>query len=146
MKNILLLLLGLLLLMACQVEPRPIAYGSDNCHHCKMTLMDPLFGAEVVTQKGKIYVFDDVNCLMSYLEAHPQGEESLAHVLVADYTRPETLLDANLAFYLKSEQIKSPMASKIAAFPSEQSMKEFKKGLLGDGIYLAWGELVTQFK
>lgn len=144
MLRIFTLLAAVVLLAACQVEPRPIRYGQDMCHHCKMTLMDPKFGAELVTQKGKIYVFDDVNCLMAFLESEEVKQEQIKHYLVGDFTQPEALIDATTAFYLKSDAIKSPMASAIAAFPDEKSMKEFKK--THQGIYLAWGELITQFK
>jgi copper chaperone NosL len=146
MKTIFTLLMLSALLIGCESKSRPIAYGTDTCHHCKMTLMDPLFGAEVLTQKGKIYVFDDVNCLMKFLESGELGAQGVKEVLVADHSRPETLLDATTAFYLKSDQIRSPMASQIAAFPSEEAMKSFKKSANGQAIYLAWGELVTQFK
>ena len=145
MKKLLPILLVSIGLAACKVEPEPIHYGVDGCHHCKMTLMDPRFGAEIVTEKGKIYKFDDVNCMMATLETDEVSYEKVKYFMVADYTQPETLIDANYAFYLKSEKIKSPMASHIGAFPDEPSMKEFQKNNNG-GIYLAWGELVTQFK
>lgn len=145
MNRLISILIVCLTLAACKVEPEPINYGTDNCHHCKMTLMDTRFGAEIVTQKGKIYKFDDVNCMMAVIEQDEIKYNDVKYYLVADYTNPNTLLDANYAFYLKSEQIKSPMASQIAAFPDEDAMKEFQRKH-NSGIYLAWGELVTQFK
>jgi len=39
----------------CTVEPEPLVYGADICHTCKMTLMDPKFGAEIITKNGKPY-------------------------------------------------------------------------------------------
>ena len=67
-----------------------------------------------------------------------------AYRLVTDFSKPATLIDANDAFYLKSPGVKSPMASQIAAFGEKQTMEQTKKEL--KGIYLVWGELVTQFK
>jgi len=144
MKTRLLLLISLLLLAACSVEPRAINYGEDVCHHCKMKLMDPHYGAEVVTKKGKIYIFDDVNCLMSFLESEEIEEENIQHLLITDYENPETLTDATLAFYLKSDQFKTPMASQIVAFSDYETLKGYK--IKNGGVYMAWGELVTQFK
>ena len=46
--------LGLMSFTSCSAGPEPIRYGQDNCHHCKMTLTDKRFGAEIVTQKGKV--------------------------------------------------------------------------------------------
>lgn len=130
--------------IACSVEPEPINYGSDACHTCKMTLMDKKFGAELVTQKGKVYKFDDINCMMTFYNAAESPLEEFKHKLVVDFTQPSRLIQANDAFYLKSPEIKSPMASQIAAFEKEESMKTLKEEW--DGIYLVWGELVTQFK
>lgn len=142
MKRYLSIFTLLVLLASCSADPRPIAYGQDGCHHCKMTLMDPKFGAELVTEKGKVFVFDDVNCMLQYMDS--VNDEVYKHILVTDYLNPGVLLDANVAFYLKSDQFKTPMASQIVAFPDYDKMNEFKQK--SGGVYLAWGELTTQFK
>lgn len=144
MKRIATFIILAVLAAACKVEPEAIRYGTDNCHSCKMTLMDKRFGAEVVTTKGKIYKFDDVNCLMSFLGSGAVGERDVKYTLVTDFSQPEKLIDATIAFYVKSSEIKSPMASQVAAFETEESHKHYKKEL--NGIYLTWGELTTQFK
>lgn len=136
-----LLLLGLL---ACQADPRPIELGKDACHHCKMTLMDPKFGAELVTEKGKIFIFDDVNCMLQYMDSEEGKEQVYKHVLVLDYLNPGVLLDVNYAHFLKSEEIQTPMASNVVAFPNYDLLKDFKAK--SGGVYLAWGELTTQYK
>jgi hypothetical protein len=61
-----------------------------------------------------------------------------------DFTKPTQLIEADKAFYLKSPKIQSPMISQVAAFENERDMKAAKDEL--NGIYLVWGELVTQFK
>lgn len=129
---------------SCSTEPETIVYGQDACHSCKMTLMDKRFGAELVTTKGKVYKFDDLNCMLNYYNSAEKESISFAHKLVVDFSQPEQLVDASNAFYLKSPEIKSPMASQIAAFGSKDRLDETKKSL--DGIYMVWGELVTQFK
>lgn len=144
MKNALQILLISLLIWSCNAEPRAISYGHDNCHHCKMKLMDPVYGAEVVTQKGKIFIFDDVNCLMSFLESDEVSQEDIKNILVADYKNPESLIDATVAFYLKSDKFQTPMASNIIAFSDYKTLESYKSE--HGGVYLAWGELVTQFK
>lgn len=140
----LLILIFLGSLTSCKVEPEPIVYGTDNCQVCKMTMMDKRFGAEIVTRKGKVYKFDDVNCMMQFLHSGEVGDRDIQYKLVIDYAQPGKLIPAGEAFYIKSAQVKSPMASQVAAFESNESHKEFKKQL--NGIYLTWGELTTQFK
>lgn len=137
-------ILPILILLSCTAEPEPIAWGSDACHHCKMTLVDKRFGGELVTKKGKIYKFDDVNCLMTFYHAGEVSQEDFSHKLVVDYSQPEKLIEADKAFYLKSDTIQTPMASHVAAFEKEETMKATRKQL--KGVYLVWGELVTQFK
>ena len=143
-KNLFTFSFLLALLVSCSNEPRPIAYGEDLCHHCKMMLMDPKYGAEVVTEKGKIFIFDDANCLISFLEDPQTNSSSIKDILVVDYQNPGILLDASTSFYLKSEEFRTPMNSQVIAFSHYDSLKNFKKNT--GGVYLAWGELVTQFK
>ena len=133
-----------LTLSSCTVEPEPIRYGEDACHHCKMTLVDKKFGAELVTRKGKIFKFDDVNCMLLFFNSQEVSTEEFSHRLVVDFSQPAKLVEADKAFYLKSPMIQSPMLSQVAAFENEQDMKAAKNELRG--IYLVWGELVTQFK
>lgn len=144
MKKLLTALLITVALAACQVEPEPLRYGEDACHACKMTLMDRKFGAELVTSKGKVYKFDDINCMMNFFNSGEVSDRDYAHKLVVDFTKPGTLIPAGDAFYLKSSEIKSPMASQVAAFADKKDLENVQKEL--SGIYLVWGELVTQFK
>ena len=136
--------LVLFLIVACSIDPQPLQYGKDGCHTCKMTLMDKKFGAEIVTQKGKVYKFDDVNCMLNFLNSRYLEDEMLAHKLIVDYSQPEKLIPADQAFYLKSDEIRSPMASQVAAFETEKTMLKYKTKL--KAIYLSWGELTTRFK
>lgn len=134
----------LITLFSCTAEPEPLQYGEDACHTCKMTLIDKKFGAELVTRKGKVYKFDDVNCMLTFYNSGELPEQEFTHRLVSDFSQPTKLIEAADAFYLKSSAIKSPMASQVAAFQQKENMEKTKKEL--NGIYLVWGELVTQFK
>lgn len=131
-------------LLSCKVEPEAIQYGKDGCSHCKMTLVDKKFGAELVTGKGKVFKFDDVNCMLSVYNSSESAHEEFSHVLAVDFSQPGRLIDARNAFYLKSSKINSPMGSQTAAFEKKESLDEVKKQF--QGIYLVWGELVSQFK
>ena len=131
-------------IVSCSTEPEQINYGTDICHFCKMTLMDSKFGAELVTKKGKVYKFDDMRCFFNYYNIGNDAPSDYQHALVIDYLNPGKLINAYDAFYLKSPEIRSPMDGQMAAFDSKASMSKFKKEW--KGIYLAWGEAVTQYK
>lgn len=132
------------ILFSCSTEPEPLQYGEDACHTCKMTLIDKKFGAELVSKKGKVFKFDDVNCMLTFYNSGEMRSDEFLHRLVIDFSQPEKLVNATDAFYIKSPEIKSPMASQIAAFEQKEKMDEMKTQF--KGIYLVWGELVTQFK
>ncbi len=138
------LLFVAILLGSCSVEPTPLLYGKDACHACKMTLMDKKFGAEVVTSKGKVYKFDDMNCMVNFLNSGSVQEEEIAYRLVIDFANPEKLIDAKDAHYVKSDNIRSPMASEVAAFSKKEDLDAANKEWRG--VLLSWGELVAAFK
>lgn len=138
------ILLGLLpaLLAGCKAEPEPIAYGSDACHFCRMTIVDQQHGAEFVTKKGKVFKFDAVECLLNHLDE--VDDQSVALYLVNTYTQPGELRDATRATYLISEGIPSPMGEFLTAFETEADAltAEGKHG----GIVFTWKEIRNRFK
>ncbi|MFZ6010013.1 MAG: nitrous oxide reductase accessory protein NosL [Bacteroidota bacterium] len=133
-----------LLMISCSTEPEPLQYGKDSCHACKMTLVDNKFGAEVVTKKGKIFKFDDTNCLINFLNNGQLTDEDIKHYLITDFASPGVLIDAKTAFYVKSVEIKSPMASNVAAFQNKTNLESQNDSW--KGIELSWGELITAYK
>ncbi len=143
---ILLFCLSLLALFftSCSTNPEPLVYGTDICHFCKMTMMDNKFGAELVTKKGKVYKFDDMNCFLNFYNSGYENVEDFHHKLVIDYANPGKLIDASNGFYLTSAAIRSPMNGQVAAFETKASMDTFKKEW--KAIYLGWGEVTTQYK
>jgi copper chaperone NosL len=131
-------------MFSCSVKPEPLQYGKDACHHCKMVLMDDKFGAEIVSAKGKIFKFDDVSCLMSFINsAHLDGKE-IAQCMIVDFASPGALIDARSAFYVKASAIKSPMAGNIAAFHDEATRNSYNQSWKGEE--LSWNELLIQTK
>ena len=133
-----------LLLASCSTGPEPLHFGKDACHACRMILMDNKFGAEMVTQKGKVYKFDDLNCLMSFYNSGSVPSAEVKHVVVIDFSNPEKLIDAQKALYVQSESIKSPMASNVAAFEASADLEKLNEEWKGS--MLTWEELRTQFK
>lgn len=121
MKSNIVILVFSIILISCSAQPVPIQFGHDACDFCKMIIMDPKFGAELVTTKGKAYKFDDINCLINFAEEERVTAENVAHWLVIDFKNPEKLINAEIAFFTRSNSIKSPMASHIASFYDEES-------------------------
>ena len=130
-------LIALLSFTSCASGPEPIRYGKDNCHHCKMTLTDKRFGAEIVTQKGKVFKFDDLNCLVNFLKSGEVPAENIAQTLSVNFKKTGQFVDVHQAFFLENEAIKSPMRADVASF-SEQKDLDAVKAEIGGGKELNW--------
>jgi copper chaperone NosL len=103
-----------------------------------MTLADPRFAAELLTRTGKAVVFDDVGCLAAWL-----GENSIAvgSSWVANFAAPDQWLPADSAVYLRSDTLRTPMASGLVALaPGQQA--DSVRVLLG-GTLLTWHDLLA---
>lgn len=110
-------LVGALLLAACDSGPREIEPGRDRCAYCLMGVAEERFAAELITKTRKIHTFDSIECLAAFVA----GESVAARGLwVTDYEHPPRLLDAREAFYLESEQVRSPMGLGLAAFATRE--------------------------
>jgi copper chaperone NosL len=144
MKGTILIYLIAISLLSCHTNPEPLTMGKDACYTCKMTLVDNKFGAEIVTKKGKVYKFDDLNCMISFNNSGYEPQENIEHLLVVDFTQTDKLIDASKMFYCKSAKINSPMGSHVAAFEKKQELEKFNSEW--QGSTLTWNELITQFK
>jgi len=121
-----------------------VAYGTDECAYCKMTVMDHRYGAELVTQKGKISTFDAAECLIEYLYHNEGLLQTASFLLVTSYTEPDQLIDAKSATYLVSKNMPSPMGAYLTAFSSGKVAGDYlaEKG----GELYTWEELYTNFR
>jgi copper chaperone NosL len=106
-----------------------------------MTVSDPRFAAELVTRKGKIFVFDDVGCLATFTVNGPVPPEEVQGVWVTDLRHPGTLIPAQDASYLRTDRIQTPMGSHLVAVPREAS--DSLRAVL-DGELLDWGAVLAQ--
>lgn len=122
--------------------PKPINYGKDQCAHCRMTVSDARFGSQLVTAKGRVYHFDDVQCLVAYVAGGSVTKEDVAGYYLPDYAGEHKLLPAEGLFLLKSESLKSPMRGDIAAFDSEEELEKVRE--IHGGERLVWKDLLKQ--
>ena len=134
-----LFLAATILFTSCSKGYKPIDYGSDGCAHCKMTIMDARFGAEIVTGKGKVFKFDDILCLKQYLEEKNIEDEHLM-IFVEKYNEQQNdVTDATQAVYIKHESFASPMNGDYAAFAGIDDAQSLSDSLHAD--ILEWRNL-----
>lgn len=129
-----------ILLTSCSKGPRPIAYGKEECTFCKMTIMDKRFGCQIMNTKGKAYSFDDLSCLVGYLQTDIIQQKDIAGIYVPDYLGDNSLHLANGLQFVASEGFRSPMAGNIAAFTNADSASEYAQKMSGKKV--AWNQIL----
>ncbi|WP_027376786.1 nitrous oxide reductase accessory protein NosL [Kaistella palustris] len=107
-----------LLLFACQKSgPQDFLLESDQCDNCKMTITDQKFGAELITEKGRVYKFDDISCMTMY-ESSEAEKTVNAKKYVIDYPTGKFLALEN-AHLITGGSIKSPMGGNTQAYENK---------------------------
>jgi copper chaperone NosL len=140
MKKIIVLSLYcfLLLFTSCSRGFEPIDYSKEACAHCRMTIVDERFAAELIDEKWKVFKFDDIICMKQYINEHAKTGNNL--LFIEDYLKKnDGAIDAATAVYLQHESFASPMNGNYAAFSTGADAKEISETL---GIpLLRWDNL-----
>ena len=111
--------IGMMILFAgCTPKAEKISIGKDSCAECRMTIMDPKFGGEIVTTKGKVYKFDDTHCIALFLERRGVELSEIHQTLFVNYESNDSFIDVKDAEFVISSTLKSPMGGNAAAFPN----------------------------
>lgn len=119
--------------LSCNTGPQPIKIGADACDFCKMTIADINFGAEIITDKGKVYKFDDTHCLAAFRKENIDSN-IIKQVYFVNFSDPHNLIDVDHVILLKSSELHSPMGGNTAAFDSKESLKITKQMVGGNEI------------
>jgi copper chaperone NosL len=134
---------GIILILACSPSPEPIEYGIDNCAYCQMTIVDKQYGAELVSDKGKIYKYDAIECMVHHQKTEKMM--SMPHHLnyITAFDMPGTLHPADSVVIIRSKALPSPMGMFLTAFTDHGNATSV---LHGQGaIRLSYRELVGKF-
>jgi copper chaperone NosL len=118
--------------------PRPIAFGSEPCAHCHMTIVDRRYAAELVTTTGKAYAFDDVGCMAAFLAAGTVEPRRVAGAYFHVFLDPEQVYPAAAVRLVRSDTLRTPMGSGLAAAHEGAQVASLQQ-LIG-GTVETWGE------
>ncbi len=128
----------LLILASCSsTKPEALIVNKDQCEFCKMTVADTRFGAETISAKGRIYKFDDLNCMIAFNKANEKI--IMNQIYVNDFAANNQLIDATTAWYITHETVKSPMGSNTAAFSNKETAMNKAKSVTAEVI--SWDQL-----
>ncbi len=132
-----------MLLFGCNAGPQPIAYGTDACHFCNMTIVDRQHAAQVVTTKGRAYKYDAIECMVHSLQDEFRDTE-MKFYLTANFDRPGEMMDAHSATFLVSDEIPSPMGANLSAFENEAQAQKAQDKFTGK--LFTWEEIQKHLK
>lgn len=140
--RLLFLWLSASLFLGCNPQPKEIVYNEDECAYCKMKISNPQFGAELVTDKGKVFKYDSGECLLN--DYIGKTAVSYSHILVTDFRVPFEFIDARNATFLISEAIPSPMGAYLSTYSDLTGAKD----VLGDesGEFYSFNEIEALFR
>ena len=141
---IFLIFASLLILISCGKEPQPINYGYDECEFCRMLITDNKYGAELVTDKGKIYKFDSIECLVDFSLVENTLGDMKQTLLVTDFYNPEQFIDCRASVYVRNNDFRSPMGLNVSAFKNKTEMQKFISE--SGGEQLSWIEVIELVK
>ncbi len=76
-----------------------VHFDRDMCEECKMVISDRHYAAQIVdTRQEKAYMFDDIGCLVLWMDENPLDWFDSARIYVADSKSAE-FIDAKTAYW-----------------------------------------------
>jgi copper chaperone NosL len=123
-----------LTLTGCNPESEKIIFGKDNCAECKMTIVDPKFGAEIVTKKGRTLKFDDVYCLATFMKNRGVEMTDIHQTLFVNFNNGNEFINVGSAEFVVSSEMKSPMGGNAGAFKTIDEAKKQSSAIEGSKI------------
>ena len=109
----------LLLIAACDRGPQEIRIGQQECDHCRMMISQEQFAAQLITQQGRQYAFDAIECMAAFVDSGDGTELDIHSLWVPDFHDPGNWMEAETAWYLQSDDLRSPMALNFSAYTDE---------------------------
>ncbi len=104
-------------------EAPKVLYGQDPCAECYMIINEKRFAAAIKTREGETFRFDDVGCLVNFMN---KNELKDYRVWVAGFAS-EQWLPAEKADFILNKNITTPMGFGILAFADESQIPDSLK-------------------
>lgn len=119
--------------------PKDIRYAEELCDYCHMTIVDPAFAGQLVTRTGKVFVFDDVAGLAAFARENHLDPADVHGLWANLYLHPDHRIEVEQAVFLRSDGIRSPMSSGLAAFASRAEADSVQSHIGGE--VMDWDEV-----
>jgi copper chaperone NosL len=109
-----------------------------------MTIVDNKFGAELITDKGKIFKFDALECMLNYIKEKQLNKDNISNTLAVNTSATVNLIETEHAIFLQSFAFPSPMGEYLSAYDTRKTAEEYQKKYPGE--LFSWTELLERFQ
>jgi copper chaperone NosL len=107
-----------------EARPERLQVGEVKCSHCSMSIVDLRFHTQLITNKGKRFHFDAIECMDQFQK---QKNLEIKEVWVTNYLNTNEIISKDKAIIIHSEKIHSPMGAGLAAFKTHEDSNQFKE-------------------
>lgn len=125
--------------ISCSFEPVPFDMGKDVCEHCKMTIVDPKWGAQLITNTGKTYKYDVIECMI--LHEKTLDAKKIHSKWTINYLQNEQFIKVEDALYVRSLEFNSPMGLNAISLSKDEEISQLK--LQNSPEKLKWSQLLN---
>jgi copper chaperone NosL len=132
-------------LAGCARGPQAISYGTDACEFCSMTISDDRYAAAIVTDKGRTYKFDSIECMLqSVSEGEKLAGTDVNQWYATSYPNRGVLIPAPSTTILVSPNLPSPMGAGLTAFANRDDAVRMQQEKGGE--VLDWSGLQDRMR
>ena len=101
-----------------------------------MTISDANYGAELITDKGRVLKYDAAECMVNHLR---EGAPPQAGLFLIAYDVPGQLFPVDSLAFVISPEFRSPMGANLAAFRHRQNLNAEHRANV-----LSWKEVMEK--
>lgn len=132
MKKWVAILLSIVWVSGCSqsqtYEPVKIEPEIDVCEICNMSIAHENYATEVILTENEVYKFDDLGCMLEFLEEGFILKEEIAKKFVRDVNTGEWL-ELESAFFRYHQDFWTPMANGVVSFQKKEDAERYEEGV-----------------
>ncbi|WP_458412051.1 nitrous oxide reductase accessory protein NosL [Schinkia sp. CFF1] len=106
-------------------EPREVNPNIDACEVCNMSIAHTDFATQLIETDGTVHMYDDIGCMVKYLEGEGKNKE-----IAATYVRDNDTMDwvpMEEAYYAYHPEFWTPMAYGVVPFATKKLADAYVK-------------------
>lgn len=130
----------LLVTAACQTTKiTPVALApEDMCSFCRMAISEKQYAAEVIDSEGGAFKFDDIGCMVNFVESK-KNKAPIAAYFVMDFDKRDWV-KAEDAYYVRTSEVTTPMNGGLIAYSTQSQAQQAVDKY--QGKLLRWKDIV----